>query len=82
MDVAVTALTHLEMPLPNGEAALDGRPLAFQPDLESARVPDCSAPIVEVTFSYIVPIAQVHTCLDNCRCLVYLLQTEKINNYG
>ena len=58
VDVAVTALTHLEVPLPNGEAALDGRPLAFQPDLESARVPDCSAPIVEVTFSYIVPIAQ------------------------
>ncbi len=59
VDVAVTALTHLEVPLPNGEAALDGRPLAFQPDLESARVPDCSAPIVEVTFSYIVPIAQI-----------------------
>jgi hypothetical protein len=58
VDVAVTALTHLEVPLPNGEAALDGRPLAFQPDLESARVPDCSAPIVEVTFSYIVPIVQ------------------------
>ena len=58
VDVAVTALTHLEVPLPNGEAALDGRPLAFQPDLESARVPDCSAPIVEVTFSYIVPIIQ------------------------
>ncbi len=58
VDVAVTALTHLELPLPNGEDALDGRPLAFQPDLESARVPDCSAPIVEVTFSYIVPIVQ------------------------
>ena len=58
VDVAVTALTHLEVPLPSGEAALDGRPLAFQPDLESARVPDCSAPIVEVTFSYIVPIVQ------------------------
>ena len=58
VDVAVTALTHLEVPLPNGEDTLDGRPLAFQPDLESARVPDCSAPIVEVTFSYIVPIVQ------------------------
>lgn len=58
VDVAVTALTHLEVPMPNGEDTLDGRPLAFQPDLESARVPDCSAPIVEVTFSYIVPIVQ------------------------
>ena len=58
VDVAVTALTHLEVPLPNGEDTLDGRPLAFQPDSESARVPDCSAPIVEVTFSYIVPIVQ------------------------
>ena len=58
VDVAVTALTHLEVPLPNGEDALDGRALAFQPDLESARVPNCSAPIFEVTFSYIVPIVQ------------------------
>ena len=45
VDVAVTALTHLEVPLPNGEEALDGRALAFKPNLESARVPNCSAPI-------------------------------------
>ena len=58
VDVAVTALTHLEVPLPNGEDTLDGRPLAFQPDSDAARAVNCSAPLVEVTFSYIVPIVQ------------------------
>ena len=41
VDVTVTALTHMEIPLPSGSESLDGRPLAFEPNSEIARVPDC-----------------------------------------
>lgn len=45
VDVAVTALTHMEIPLPTGSAELDGRPLAFEPNSEESRVPNCDLPI-------------------------------------
>ncbi len=45
VDVAVTALTHMEVPLPTGSEALDGRPLAFEPNSEEARFPNCALPI-------------------------------------
>ena len=44
VDTAVTALTHLNITLPSGEAALDGRPAAFEPDAEPARIPTCEIP--------------------------------------
>ena len=41
VDVAVTALTHMEVPLPSGLDSLDGRALAFEPNVENARLPNC-----------------------------------------
>lgn len=41
VDVAVTALTHMDIPLPTGSNSLDGRALAFEPNSEAARSPDC-----------------------------------------
>ena len=41
VDVAVTALTHMEIPLPTGSDSLDGRALAFEPNSENSRIPDC-----------------------------------------
>ena len=41
VDVAVTALTHMDIPLPTGSNSLDGRALAFEPDSEISRIPDC-----------------------------------------
>ena len=56
VDVAITALTHMEVPLPSGNDSLDGRPLAFEPNSENARVPDCpqhfSTTIVENSRSF------------------------------
>ncbi|MEC7043000.1 MAG: S8 family serine peptidase, partial [Candidatus Thermoplasmatota archaeon] len=34
VDVAVTALTHMDIPLPTGSNSLDGRALAFEPNSE------------------------------------------------
>lgn len=45
VDVVVTALTHLEVPLPEGDLALDGRASAFDPDAASAREPVCREPL-------------------------------------
>ncbi len=44
VDVVVTALTHLEVPLPEGDLALDGRASAFDPDAAPAREPVCREP--------------------------------------
>jgi len=44
VDVAVTALTHLKVPLPSGDDELDGRALAFDPDAPVARTPNCEMP--------------------------------------
>ena len=41
VDVAVTALAHMDIPLPTGSNSLDGRALAFEPNSEIARSPDC-----------------------------------------
>ena len=41
VDVAVTALRHMDIPLPTGSNSLDGRALAFEPNSEDARSPDC-----------------------------------------
>ncbi|MFL2976565.1 MAG: S8 family serine peptidase [Candidatus Thalassarchaeaceae archaeon] len=41
VDVAVTALTHMDIPLPTGSNSLDGRALAFDPNSEDSRSPDC-----------------------------------------
>ncbi len=41
VDVAVTTLMHMDIPLPSGSDTLDGRGLAFNPDSENARIPDC-----------------------------------------
>ncbi len=41
VDVAVTALTHMDIPLPTGSNSLDGRALAFEPNSEISRIPDC-----------------------------------------
>ena len=45
VDVVVTALTHLKVPLPEGELALDGRASAFDPDATPAREPSCGEPL-------------------------------------
>ena len=59
VDVAVTALTHMDVSLPTGSAALDGRPLAFEPNSEDARVPNCSLPISATVTAHAENIALV-----------------------
>ena len=44
VDVVANALTHLDIPLPEGDIALDGRASAFDPDAPPAREPVCSKP--------------------------------------
>ena len=44
VDVVATALTHLEFDLPEGDAVLDGRASAFDPDAPAARTPSCGEP--------------------------------------
>ena len=44
VDVVATALTHLEFDLPEGDAVLDGRASAFDPDAPAARSPSCGEP--------------------------------------
>ena len=44
VDVVVTALAHLEIPLPEGDHALDGRTSAFTPSASPARQPTCEEP--------------------------------------
>ena len=44
VDTAVTAWTHLNITLPSGEQALDGRAAAFEPDAKTARLPTCEIP--------------------------------------
>jgi predicted AlkP superfamily pyrophosphatase or phosphodiesterase len=46
VDVVVTALTHLEIPLPEGDSALDGRTSAFTPSASPARTPACDEPAI------------------------------------
>lgn len=46
VDVVVTALTHMEIPLPEGAATLDGRALAFTPSAPPAREPTCGEPAI------------------------------------
>ena len=45
IDVTVMALNHLEIPLPEGEEALDGRNSAFDSTVPLAREPVCEKPI-------------------------------------
>lgn len=45
VDVTATALTHLEVPLPEGDLALDGRASAFDPSAAPAREPVCRDPL-------------------------------------
>ena len=52
VDVAVTALTHMEIPLPTGSDELDGRPLAFEPNSEISRFPNCDLPISATIISH------------------------------
>ena len=60
IDVTVMALKHLEIPLPEGEEALDGRNSAFDSTVPAAREPTCEKPI----FYYRVDLmaALVGTC--------------------
>ena len=44
VDVVVTAMTHLEIPLPEGSNALDGRASAFYPNAPAARDAKCIEP--------------------------------------
>ena len=57
VDVAVTTLTHMEIPLPTGSAELDGRPLAFEPNSEESRVPNCDLPISVTVVTHAEEIA-------------------------
>ena len=59
VDVAVTALIHMDVSLPTGSAALDGRPLAFEPNSEDARFPNCSLPISATVTAHAENIALV-----------------------
>ena len=44
VDVVTTALTHLEVTLPDGDSVLDGRASAFDSDAPAARNPNCGEP--------------------------------------
>ncbi len=46
VDVVVTAMTHLGIPLPEGDSALDGRTSAFTPSSSPARTPVCDEPAI------------------------------------
>ena len=71
IDVAVMALNHLEVPLPEGEEALDGRNSAFDSTVPPAREPTCEKPI----FYYRVDLmaALVGTCcLSICAGAIFI----------
>ena len=44
VDVVTTALTHLDLGLPEGDGVLDGRASAFDSDAPAARSPSCGEP--------------------------------------
>jgi hypothetical protein len=56
VDVVVTALAHLEIPLPEGDHALDGRTSAFTPSASPARQPTCGEPAIYLRVNEMIGI--------------------------
>ncbi len=57
VDVTVTALTHLGIPLPDGDEALDGRASAFDSNASVSREPNCREPIIYYRVDLMIGLA-------------------------
>ena len=83
VDVAVTALTHMEIPLPSGSATLDGRPLAFEPNSEDSRIPNCDLPISATVATHAEDIAWASMgilLLAISTILIYIRRSKSIED--
>jgi len=70
VDVVVTALTHLEIPLPEGDHALDGRTSAFTPSASPARQPTCGEPAIYLRVNEMITLVVGVLSLGAISCII------------